>query len=354
MIQTPDISITAASTSKISQIDFNDIQFGQVYSDHMFVADYANGQWNDLQVVPFANMAFNPALIALHYGQSIFEGIKAYKSSSGEALLFRVDKNISRFNKSAERMCMPQLPEDIFIGGIRELLKLDRAWIPSQVGTALYIRPIMFATDENIRLRPSQTYRFVIFTSPVGYYYSQPLRVKIEKFFVRAAEGGTGFAKTASNYAASLYPTQLAERENYNQLIWTDNRTHQYIEEAGTMNIMLIIEGKLLTPPISGTILDGVTRDSILTLAHDWGITVEERRIRIKEVIQSVKLGIVEEAFGVGTAATIVPIVAIGYEGINYELPQTGTQRFSNKVFKALDDIKYGRKESPYNWIIKI
>lgn len=353
MVQTLDITTTTASTSKIDQVDFNNIEFGKVYSDHMFVADYADGQWTSLRVVPFAPMTFSPALAALHYGQSIFEGIKAYKSSAGEAILFRADKNAARFNKSAQRMCMPTIPEEIFINGIAELLKLDRDWIPDRPGTALYIRPFMFAADEYIGVRPSEKYTFCIFTGPVGGYYSQPVRVKIEKDFVRAAEGGVGFAKTAGNYAASLYPAQLAKQDGYDQLIWTDSKTHQYIEEAGTMNIMLVIDGKLVTPPTGTTILDGVTRDSILHLARDWGMPVEERRVSVKEIIKAIEAGTLSEAFGAGTAATVAHIAAISHEGTDYELPPVAQRKFSNNALNALDDIKYGREEGPQGWVMK-
>ena len=354
MVQTLDISVTRTETSKIDQVDFNNIEFGKVYSDHMFVADYTDGQWSDLRVEPFASLTFSPALAALHYGQSIFEGIKAYKGVEGEAILFRADKNAARFNKSAERMCMPTIPEDIFISGIAELLKLDRDWIPDRPGTALYIRPFMFASDEYIGVRPSENYTFCIFTGPVGGYYSQPVRVKIEKEFVRAAEGGTGFAKTAGNYAASLYPAQLAKQQGYDQLIWTDSKTHQFIEEAGTMNIMLVIDGKLATPPTGTTILDGVTRDSILQLARDWGMEVEERRISVKEIIQAIEDNTLSEAFGAGTAATVAHIAAIGHEGQDYKLPPVAEREFSNKVLQALDDIKYGREEGPQGWVMKL
>lgn len=353
MVQTLDISVTTTDASKISQVDFDNIQFGKTYSDHMFIANYTDGQWSDLQIVPYGAIPFTPALAALHYGQSIFEGIKAYKSDSGEAILFRADKNAARFNRSAERMCMPTLPEDIFISGIAELLKLDRDWIPNRPGTSLYIRPFMFAADEYIGVRPSEKYTFIIFTGPVGGYYSKPVRVKIEKEFVRAAEGGTGYAKTAGNYAASLYPAQLAHEQGYDQLIWTDSKTHRYIEEAGTMNIMLVINGLLLTPPAGNTILDGVTRDSILSLAQDWGMPVEERRIGVDEIITAVQEGTLEEAFGAGTAATVAHIATIGHEGTDYELPPIEQRKFSNKVLQALDDIKYGREEGPEGWVMK-
>lgn len=354
MIQTLDIPVTRASQSKISQVDFQDIQFGKIYSDHMFIADYDGKQWSKLRIEPFENFSVSPAMSVLHYGQSIFEGLKAYKNESGEALIFRPDRNAARFNKSAVRICMPEIPEEIFLGGMHEVIKLDKDWIPDRVGTSLYIRPFMIATDEYIGVRPSQTYRFIIFTGPVGAYYSKPVRVKVEKEFVRAAEGGTGFAKTAGNYAGSLYPAQLAAQEGYDQLIWTDAKNHEYIEEAGTMNIMLVIDDTLITPPTSGSILDGITRDSILTLAKDWGMKVEVRKVSVKEIVQAIEQNRLQEAFGAGTAATVAHIQAIANDGINYELPAIEDRKFSNKVLKALDDIKYGRTEDTHNWVMKI
>ena len=353
MLQTIDIPITRAATSKLNQVNFDNIQFGQVYADHMFAAHYSGHEWTNLRITPYGDMPFTPALAALHYGQSIFEGIKAYKSAEGEAILFRADKNAARFNASAKRMCMPEVPEEIFMNGIGELLKLDKAWIPDRPGTALYIRPFMFAADEYIGVRPSETYTFCVFTGPVGGYYSKPVRVKIEQEFVRAAEGGVGFAKTAGNYAASLYPAQLAREQGYDQLIWTDSKTHRYIEEAGTMNIMLVMDGTLVTPPTGTTILNGVTRDSILALASDWGMPVEERPVEVAEIIKAIEQGKLQEAFGAGTAATVAHIAAIGHEGTDYELPPVAERKFSNKALAALDDIKYGRAEGPQGWVKK-
>ncbi|MEQ9442173.1 MAG: branched-chain amino acid aminotransferase [Cyclobacteriaceae bacterium] len=354
MIQTLDIPVRRASQSKIDQVDFQNIQFGKIYSDHMFIADFDGTQWGDLRIEPFENLSMSPAMSALHYGQSIFEGLKAYKSEAGEPLVFRPERNAARFNTSAVRMCMPELPEEIFMSGLRELVKLDQQWIPDRPGTSLYIRPYMIATDEYIGVRPSLTYRFMIFTGPVGAYYSKPVRVKVEKKFVRAADGGTGAAKTAGNYAASLYPAQLALQEGYDQLIWTDASEHEYIEEAGTMNIMLVIDDTLITPPTSGSILEGITRDSILTLARDWGMDVEVRKVSVSEIMQAIEQNRLQEAFGAGTAATVAHIQAIGNEGIDYELPPVEERKFSNRVLKELDDIKYGRAADPHGWIMKI
>ncbi|MEM8967495.1 MAG: branched-chain amino acid aminotransferase [Bacteroidota bacterium] len=354
MVSTIEIPVTRASQSKINQVDFQNIQFGKIYSDHMFIADYDGKQWGDLRIEPFENLTMSPATSVLHYGQSIFEGLKAYKNEAGEAMIFRPDRNAARFNKSAVRMCMPEIPEDIFLNGLRELIKLDQDWVPDRVGTSLYIRPFMIATDEYIGVRPSQTYRFMIFTGPVGAYYSKPVKVKVEKQFVRAADGGTGFAKTAGNYAGSLYPAQLAVQEGYDQLMWTDAKENKYIEEAGTMNLMLVIDNTLLTPPTSGTILDGITRDSILTLARDWGMKVEVRKVSVTEIVQAIEQNRLQEAFGAGTAATVAHIQTIANDGIDYELPSIEKREFSNKALKALDDIKYGRVEDTHNWVMKV
>jgi len=354
MTGTLDIAIQKTLKSRINEVDLDNIPFGKVYSDHMFVADYKDGQWGDLRIVPYENLSLSPANAALHYGQSIFEGMKAHKGPDGRALVFRPEKNAQRFNRSAVRMCMPEIPEEIFVGGIDALVNLDKDWIPENEGNSLYLRPFMFAADEYIGVRPSLTYKFMIFTCPVGGYYSKPVRVKVETKFVRAAEGGTGAAKTAGNYAASLYPAQLAAQQGYDQLIWTDSKTHTLIEEAGTMNIMLVIDNKLLTPPTSGTILEGVTRESILELARDWGMDVVERKLTVDEIITAIKENRLQEAFGAGTAATVAHISAIGHEGVDYELPAIESREFSNKVLKEMEAIKRGEKDDRFGWIHKI
>jgi branched-chain amino acid aminotransferase len=354
MTGTLDITINKTSKSRIHEVDFQNISFGKVYSDHMFIADYVDGQWKDLRIEPFRHLSMSPANAALHYGQSIFEGMKAHRGPEGSALIFRPDMNARRFNRSAVRMCMPEIPEEIFTGALAELVRLDRDWIPDQEGTSLYLRPFMFASDEYIGVRPSLTYRFMIFTCPVGGYYSKPVKVKIETKFVRAAEGGTGAAKTAGNYAASLYPAQLAAQQGYDQLIWTDAKTHTLIEEAGTMNIMLVMDNKLVTPPTSGTILEGVTRDSILEMARHWGYPVEERKLTVTEVLEAIQNGQVQEAFGAGTAATVAHISAIGHEGKDYALPPVENREFSNKVLREMEAIKRGQKDDPFAWIMKI
>ncbi len=354
MIQTVDINIKTTQQTRLAEVDFNNIAFGKHYSDHMFIADYLEGQWTDFRIVPYDYLRMSPANATLHYGQTIFEGLKAYKGSQGGALIFRPDMNAKRFNRSAVRMCMPEIPEEVFLSGLTELVKLDAQWIPDRPGTSLYIRPFMYAADEYIGVRPSDTYRFMIFTSPVGGYYAKPVRVKIEMKFVRASEGGIGAAKTAGNYAASLYPARLAAQQGYDQLIWTDSKNHTFIEEAGTMNIMLVINNVLVTPPTSGTILEGITRDSILTLARDWGVKVEERKVSVDEILEAIQSGTLQEAFGAGTAATVAHIQAIGYQGTDYELPPVEGRKLSLKILKELEDIKHGRAEDKFGWIVSV
>ena len=354
MIETSNINISRIPQSNLSKVDFDNLPFGKVYSDHMFVADYRDENWGDYRIEPYEFLRISPANATLHYGQSVFEGMKGYKSEDGDALLFRPYDNFERLNKSAVRMCMPELSEDLFMSGLRELIDLDRDWIPSQPGYALYIRPFIFAADEYIGIRPSDNYKFMIFTCPVGTYYNKPVRVKIETKFSRAFEGGTGYAKAAGNYAASLYPAKLAAKKGYDQLIWTDGKEHEYIEEAGTMNLMFVIDGKIVTAPAGETILKGITRDSVLTIARDWGIEVEERKLSVTELIAAIREGRVSEAFGTGTAATIAQISAIGHDEVDYELPDVEGREFSNKVHKELDAIKTGKIADRFDWIVKV
>ncbi len=349
-----NIDIQTVAQSRVGELDLDNLTFGRTFSDHLFVADFDGTDWVDARIVPYADMTFTPALMALHYGQSIFEGMKAYKSAEGEVLLFRPLDNARRLNRSAQRMCMAEVPEDLFMQGLTELLRLDAAWIPQRDNYSLYIRPFLFATDEYIGVAPSKTYRFVIFTCPVGWYYAKPVRVKVETEYVRSAPGGTGAAKCAGNYAGSLYPTKLAQEAGYDQLIWTDAREHQYVEEAGTMNFMFIIDGKLVTPAVSDSILDGITRKSIVQVAQDWGMTVEERRVSIEEIISGIESGRMQEAFGAGTAAVVSVIRTIGFEGRDYDLPTPAGDSFAQRVKAHLDDVKYGRAADPHGWVLKV
>ncbi len=351
-----DIEIKEVKESKISEVDFNNIAFGNIYTDHMLIADYKEGSWQDVKIVPYEDLKLSPATSALHYGQSIFEGLKAYRNEQREeeVLVFRPWENWKRLNESAKRICMPELPEEIFMQGLEELLKLDKNWVPKGRGKSLYIRPFMFATDAYIGLKSSETYRFMIFASPVGAYYSQPVKVKIENHFVRSANGGVGYAKVAGNYAASLYPAKLAQDEGYNQLLWTDAKEHKYIEESGTMNVMFMIGDTLCTAPAGDTILHGITRKSVLELARDWGIKVEERFVSIDELIDAIEKKELKEAFGTGTAATIAHIETIHNDGIDYQLPEIEARDFSNKVLKELTEIQRGKKEDTREWIFRV
>lgn len=348
------ITTQQVQESRISQLDYNNIEFGKIFSDHMLVADYKNDAWQAPQILPYGNMSLSPATSAIHYGQAIFEGMKAYRSADGDILLFRPYDNYKRLNVSAERMCIPQLPEDIFMQGLEQLLRLDAAWVPPTEGSALYIRPFMFATDDFIGVRPSSNYRFTIFSCPVGAYYNAPLRVAIETNYVRSAEGGAGYAKAAGNYGAALYPARQMQQKGYHQLIWTDAKEHKYIEESGTMNVMFVIDGVLVTPAVSSTILSGITRDSVLTLARDMGYKVEERRVSVEEVVEAHRAGKLQEAFGTGTAATIAQIATIHYNGEDLELPPFEGRDISNTVAAELDKIKTGQAPDPYNWVYKI
>ncbi|WP_420153990.1 branched-chain amino acid aminotransferase [Siphonobacter sp.] len=351
MIDTLPIDIQKTAQSRIAELNLDQLTFGHTFADHMFVADFDGKEWTDLRIIPYGDMLFKPALMPLHYGQAIFEGMKAYKSAEGEVLIFRPQQNAARLNKSAHRLCMAEIPEDIFMSGLTELLRLDSQWVPQRDNYSLYIRPFMFATDEYIGVSPSKTYRFIIFNCPVGAYYSKPVKVKVEMEFVRAATGGTGAAKCAGNYAGSLYPAKLAQEAGYDQLIWTDSTEHKYVEEAGTMNFMFVIDGTLVTPAVSDSILDGITRKSIVQIAKDWGMPVEERKVSIAELIESLENGRLTEAFGAGTAAVVSPISVIGYEGKDYDLPEIKSDNFANRVKTYLDDIKYGRVADPHNWV---
>ncbi|WP_026897122.1 branched-chain amino acid aminotransferase [Daejeonella oryzae] len=350
MIDTLNIKVNKTPASRLEQTDFSNLAFGRTFSDHMFVADFEDGEWKNLQIMPYGDLPFSPAMSALHYGQAIFEGIKAYKLQNGDISIFRPLKNYERFNISAERMSMPAVPEDLFMQGMTQLIALDKNWVPGNEGQSLYIRPVMFATDPVLGVHASETYKFIILTGPSGAYYSKPLRVKIETHYARAAEGGVGYAKTAGNYGRALLPTKQAQKEGFDQLIWTDARDHGYIEESGTMNVMFVIDDVLITPSTRDTILDGVTRKSILQLAQSWGVKVEERRVTVEEVVKAAKEGTLQEAFGAGTAATVAHIAQIGYESEIYTLPEPLSRKFSNKVSKALSDIRYGITADEFGW----
>ena len=349
-----DIKITRKTDSGSDKLDWDNLTFGRVFSDHMFVMEYSDGEWTNPEISEYADLVLSPATSVLHYGQSFFEGMKAYRTSVGEVQLFRPEENAKRFNVSARRMCMPEVPVDVFIESLKSLIEIDKEWVPSKEGCALYVRPFMIATDPYVGIKPSSTYKFIVFTCPVGAYYSEPVKVKIETEYSRAAKGGTGFAKAAGNYAGALYPAKIAQEKGYGQLIWTDAIEHKYIEEAGTMNVIFQIGDTLITPVSSDTILDSITRRSVVDIARDWGYEVEERKVLVSEVIQAIEAGTLTEAFGAGTAATIAQISLISYDGVDYNLPPVENRTFSNKVKQELENIKYGKTEDRFNWMLKV
>jgi branched-chain amino acid aminotransferase len=355
MIQdTQSIKTTRVENSRINQVDWDNLPFGKVFSDHMLVMDYKDGAWQAAEILPFQALELHPATSAIHYGQSIFEGMKANKTEVGEVLIFRPELNARRFAESCARMCMPEVPEELFLDLVKKIVDFDRDWIPTKEGDSLYIRPFMFATDDFIGIKPSETYKFIIFTCPVGAYYAQPVRVKIEEYYTRAVEGGVGRAKTAGNYGASLYPAKLAQEKGFHQLVWTDAKEHKYIEESGTMNIVFIIDGVLVTPSEdTDTILRGVTKRSVVDIATEWGIPVEERKVSVQEIVDGLRNGKVTDAFGAGTAATIAQISVIGFRDEIFELPSIESRDISNRIMKHLNGIKSGLNEDKHGWLMR-
>lgn len=350
-----EIAISKTQNSRLATIDWNHLPFGRIFTDHMLSMDYANGAWQQAHIMPFGPLSLNPGNATLHYGQSIFEGMKAVRAKDGRITLFRPEMNAKRFNESCLRMCMPQIDETLFIDLIKKHVAHEQQWIPNTDNASLYIRPFIFATDDFLGVRPSESYKFMILTCPVGAYYSEPVSVKIEEHYTRAAEGGVGRAKTAGNYAASLYPTKLANDEGFHQLIWTDSKEHKYLEESGTMNLVLVIDGVIVSPSEdSDTILRSVVKRSVVELAKYWGMPVEERRISVEEVVQAIREGRLTDAFGAGTAATIAPIAKIGYRGEVFDLPPVAERVVSNKIKAYLDGIKTGDCADELNWCVEV
>lgn len=356
MISTDTVQIEIKKTkrSRLSEIDQKNLGFGKYFSDHIFIAEFTKGQWGKFRIIPYRNIEMSPAMSAIHYGQAIFEGMKAYRWENGDVYLSRPLDNFRRMNLSSERIAMPLLPEEMFIGGMIELLRLDKNWVPSAPGYSLYVRPVYFATEEHIGVKISDDYMFIILTCPVGTYYSQPLKVLVETKYTRAVPGGVGYTKTAGNYGRSHLPTKLAYQKGYQQVLWTDGYTHKYIEESGTMNVMFVIDDTLITPELHDTILAGITRESVLTIARDWEMKVEERKISVDELLDAHKKGTLQEIFGVGTAATIAPIYLFGYQDKDYELPPVSKKDFGSRFKKELDNIRYGKTADKYGWMYKV
>jgi branched-chain amino acid aminotransferase len=347
------MKIELTQQSRRSSIDFSNLPFGKHMSDHMLVCHYKEGQWLEPEIRPYGQLEFSYGLHALHYGQSAFEGMKAYRKDDGGISMFRPLDNFARLNKSAERLMMPQIPEEIFMGGLKKLLEIDADWVPNAEDHSLYIRPFLFASSEFIAARQSDDYTFCIITCPVGPYYSGSVKVKIEQEYTRATGGGIGYTKAAGNYGGSFYPTAQAIKEGYNQVIWTDHKEHKYIEESGTMNLMLLIDGTFLTPPLTDRILAGVTRRSIIQLVKDQGWPIEERAISVEEIVSAAREGRLQEAFGMGTAAVVSQIDTIGYHGENFSIPVLADGK-AMEIKRLLNDIRLGRSEDSYGWMIDL
>lgn len=347
------IEVTKTKTSKIKDVDFNNLSFGSVFSDHMLVCDYENGQWSVPKIMPYQAISLDPSSKIFHYGQSVFEGLKAYKDAQGDVFLFRPQDNCKRLNISSKRLAIPELPEAYFMDGLKKLLEVDKDWIPSKEGSSLYIRPFIFATGKGFHASPATSYKFIIATAPSGAYFAGKVKVLIEETYSRSANGGVGFAKAGGNYAGQFYPTQLAVKKGYNQVVWTDDTSHEYIEEAGAMNIFVRINDTLLTAPVSDRILDGITRKSIIQIAKDEGISVEERKISVKELVEAAKNGSLKEMFGAGTAAVVSPISTFGYRDTDYDLPEL-ENTYASKLKKRITDIQTNKTEDSFGWRVKV
>lgn len=352
-----DIKITKSKTSKIDSVDFENLGFGEVFSDHMFSMDYENGEWINQRIEPYGKIEFEPAMCTLHYAQAVFEGLKAFHVRDGSINIFRPEKNLERMNRSNERMCMPTIDQDMFFDAMTELIKLERDWIPKDTGHSLYIRPFIFGTENFLGVHPSSTYRFMIILSPVGAYYKEgfnPVSLLVPEEYVRAVKGGVGEAKTAGNYAASLLPAEIAQKKGFTQVLWLDGEHHKYIDEVGTMNIFFVIDDEVITPPLEGSILPGVTRDTALDLTKSWGMKVNERRISIDELIRSSKEGRLQEVFGTGTAAVISPVDEIQYRDTNININHGQIGPIARRLFDEISGIQYGEIPDTHGWIYNI
>jgi len=354
MIEAMDISITKIGSSKLQDLNLDNIPFGKYFTDHMLEADYKNGIWQNIQIRPYEPLPLEPSLSALHYGQAIFEGMKAYKDKNGDTFLFRPYDNFHRFNVSAARMNMPEISEEIFIDGLRQLLEIDKNWIPPRHDHSLYIRPLMFATDTALGVRPSDTYKFLIILSPTGPYYAEPMKIAVEEKYTRAAPGGVGFAKNAGNYAGSMLAATSAREDGYDQVLWTDAFEHKWLQEVGMMNVFFVMNGIVVTPSLEdGCILAGVTRSSAVTLLKEMGLVVEERKIHIDELLEAYKRGSLEEAFGTGTAATIAMISELKYKDqvMRFSLDRW---KIAPALKKFITDIRESTRADKYGWMVKV
>jgi len=350
----PRIRVEQAQRSRLSTVDLDNLPFGTIFSDHMFVADHEGGMWGEPQIVPYGPMPLPPSISALHYGQAVFEGFKAHRTVDGGVALFRPRDNLARLNRSAVRLAMPEVPESLFSEGVAELIRLDRAWIPQREGGALYVRPVYFATDEVLVVRPAKRYRLAFVTCPVGRYFAEPLRLLAEEHYVRAFPGGTGNVKPAGNYAAGMLAAHLAQERGFHNVLWLDALEHHFVEECGVMNIFFVIGGVAITPSLSGTILPGVTRDSVLTLLREMAIDVNERPVQIDEILAAHVAGNLTEAFGVGTAATVAPIARICYQEREIRLSTEWQGSIAERTRSRLEAIQTGRDADKYGWLMRL
>ena len=353
-----DIKITKTTSPKEKPAADQPLGFGKIFTDHMFIMDYTEGKgWHDPRIVPFQNISLSPAAMVYHYGQEMFEGLKAYKGDNDEVYLFRPDMNAKRTNKSNERLCIPELPEEDFVQAVKAVVDIDRDWIPTTPGTSLYVRPFIIATDEFLGVAPSKTYMFMIILAPSGAYYESglaPVGIWIEDEYVRAVRGGMGFAKTGGNYAASLIGQVKAHNDDYSQVLWLDGVERKYIEEVGSMNIFFKIDGKVITPMLNGSILPGITRNSTITLCKSWGYEVEERKISVDELLEAQKNGKLEEVFGTGTAAVISPVGKLRYVDDVMLINNGEIGPLSQKLYDTMTGIQYGKLEDKFGWRVKV
>jgi branched-chain amino acid aminotransferase len=353
-----EIKITKTTTPKQKPAPGQPLGFGKIFTDHMFVMNYTEGKgWHDARIVPYENLSLAPAAMVFHYGQEMFEGLKAYKGVDGNVYLFRPDMNAKRTNNTNERLVIPQLPVEDFVEAVRAVVDIDRDWVPTDPGTSLYIRPFIIATDEFLGVAPSKTYLFIIILSPSGAYYEsglEPVGIWIEDEYVRAVKGGMGFAKTGGNYAASLIAQVKAHDDGYSQVLWLDGVERKYIEEVGSMNIMFKIAGKVVTPMLNGSILPGITRDSILTVCRDWGYEVEERRISVDELVAAAKDGTLEEVWGTGTAAVVSPVNKLRYEDDVMLIGDGGIGELTQKLYDELTGIQWGKRPDTRGWRVTV
>ncbi|NJB86602.1 branched-chain amino acid aminotransferase [Lewinella marina] len=351
---TSSIRVERVQQSRLDTVNFNDLPFGKIFSDHMFVSDYRDGEWTDDRIIPFGHFTMHPASMVLHYGQAVFEGMKASLHEDGTPLLLRPDEHAKRINASARRMMMAEFPEDRFVEAISQLVALDKDWIPPTEGSALYLRPYMYATDEFIGVRPSESYRFCVFTAPVGPYYAKPVRLVVEQEYVRAVPGGTGEAKAAGNYAGSLLPAHLAQQRGFDQVVWMGGPNRKQIQEVGTMNIFFVIDGEVITPATDGAILKGITRKMFIQILKDRGIPVTERVIEIDEVVAASEAGTLQEMFGAGTAAVVSHVSELQYKDKLMTLPPVEGRKIGPMLKRYIDGLRAGKVEDPHGWIVRV